>query len=121
MLFILSGLIFYLAINSDFRCYVGSVSRQQWRPCSDFYYPYQTHNRNAPHWPISYVHRQGPPNNTAHSQRQPSLVDSFFEQLRFDQSRMSLNTNASNGHLYSHNNSSLPDFQVVKLDFFLDH
>lgn len=63
-----------------YRCYVGSISREQWRPCSDSYHPYD-HKRRAPHWPISYVHKQGPPNNTT---RHQSIVDNFLESLHFE-------------------------------------
>lgn len=70
-----------------FRCYVGS-SEDQWRPCSEKYYPYLPSPRpirpliggNDPdrhdrpdyrsdpgysrHWPITYLHRESPPNCT---------------------------------------------------------
>lgn len=64
-------------------CYVG-LSEDQWRPCSEKYYPYLPSPRpirptigedrydrpNDPgyysgrHWPITYLHRQPPPNCT---------------------------------------------------------
>ncbi|KAL0105411.1 hypothetical protein PUN28_016806 [Cardiocondyla obscurior] len=64
-------------------CYVGS-SEDQWRPCSEKYYPYLPSPRpNRPtiggedrydrpldpgyysrHWPITYLHREPPPNCT---------------------------------------------------------
>ncbi|XP_065206195.1 uncharacterized protein LOC135835727 isoform X2 [Planococcus citri] len=99
-------------------CYVGSVSREQWRPCSESYRPYQEHKRKAPHWPISYVHKQGPPNNTA--RHQPSLVDNFLESLHFEKDRILLNSSGSSAP-YSTvtplskdtNTSSLLEFQIV--------
>lgn len=66
------------------RCYVG-VSEDQWRPCSEKYFPYlpsprpsvhnddgRYHDRFGPHdpghygrhWPITYLHREPPPNCT---------------------------------------------------------
>lgn len=69
----------------DFRCYVGS-SEEQWRPCSEKYYPYlpsprpmiggddRHDRRDRPdyrydpgydrHWPITYLHGESPPNCT---------------------------------------------------------
>ncbi|XP_034941790.1 uncharacterized protein [Chelonus insularis] len=64
-------------------CYVGS-SKDQWRPCSEKYYPYQLNPRsNRPidrssrprfhecdsycqgrHWPIAFLHGEAPPNST---------------------------------------------------------
>ncbi|XP_019699468.1 uncharacterized protein LOC105188632 [Harpegnathos saltator] len=65
-------------------CYVG-VSEDQWRPCSEKYFPYlpsprpsvhipssdgdRPHDRLDPHdpgrhWPITYLHREPPPNCT---------------------------------------------------------
>lgn len=61
------------------RCFVGS-SEDQWRPCSETYYPYLPSPRpfrpttgedrsDRPsdpgrHWPITYLHREPPPNCT---------------------------------------------------------
>lgn len=64
------------------RCYVG-LSEDQWRPCSENYYPYLPSPRpirptigedryDRPydpgyygrHWPITYLHREPPPNCT---------------------------------------------------------
>lgn len=40
------------------RCYVGK-SNQQWRPCSDQYFPL---TNGAPQsWPVTYIHHTGPP------------------------------------------------------------
>ncbi|KAJ4432585.1 hypothetical protein ANN_21208 [Periplaneta americana] len=68
-------------------CYVGSAARDQWRPCSDHYYPYSHDPHGGPHgppphgqhhieafhyesygppryWPVAYLHRDVPPNST---------------------------------------------------------
>ncbi|KAJ8872285.1 hypothetical protein PR048_025887 [Dryococelus australis] len=57
-------------------CYVGSANRDQWRPCSDQYFPYREHQHDGPglhhhgdsgpprHWPVAYLHAEGPPNAT---------------------------------------------------------
>ncbi|XP_021916081.1 uncharacterized protein LOC110828068 isoform X1 [Zootermopsis nevadensis] len=68
-------------------CYVGSAARDQWRPCSDHYYPYshdphgglrgpsrdQHRHIEAFHyesygppryWPVAYLHKDAPPNST---------------------------------------------------------
>ncbi|KAK0097427.1 hypothetical protein PV326_001890 [Microctonus aethiopoides] len=64
-------------------CYVGS-SIDQWRPCSDKYYPYEINprpntpaisqpsyprddndaNHHSRHWPITFLHGEAPPNGT---------------------------------------------------------
>lgn len=73
--------------NLLFRCYVG-VTEDQWRPCSEKYFPYlpsprpsvhptggggdRHHGRFDPHdpgyygrhWPITYLHPEPPPNCT---------------------------------------------------------
>lgn len=69
------------------RCYVGSAARDQWRPCSDHYYPYSHDPHGGPHrpphgqhqhieafhyesygppryWPVAYLHKDAPPNST---------------------------------------------------------
>uniref|UniRef100_A0A1B6CQM5 Apple domain-containing protein n=1 Tax=Clastoptera arizonana TaxID=38151 RepID=A0A1B6CQM5_9HEMI len=60
-------------------CYVGAADRDQWRPCSDHYYPYQ-HTSRPFHWPVAYLHNEGPPNVTVN--QQTSLVDNFLELLQ---------------------------------------
>ncbi|BES97279.1 PAN domain [Nesidiocoris tenuis] len=59
-------------------CYVGSADRDQWRPCSDSYYPY-AHSGKKLHWPVAYLHREGPPNVTL--DHKPSIVDRFLNSL----------------------------------------
>lgn len=61
-------------------CYVGA-SEDQWRPCSEKYYPYQSNprpvrprppynradnddNYHSRHWPVTYLHGEAPPNGT---------------------------------------------------------
>lgn len=98
------------------RCYVGNLSKEQWRPCNDRYQPYQGHKRDAPHWPISYVHRQGPPNNTAHYEHE-SVVDNFLDSLQFNKERLIGNNSWSGDMLEPFINgtvSPLPEFQVSK-------
>ncbi|CAB0010552.1 unnamed protein product [Nesidiocoris tenuis] len=70
----------YLTVNHNpvFRCYVGSADRDQWRPCSDSYYPY-AHSGKKLHWPVAYLHREGPPNVTL--DHKPSIVDRFLNSL----------------------------------------
>ncbi|XP_063238494.1 uncharacterized protein LOC134540006 [Bacillus rossius redtenbacheri] len=57
-------------------CYVGSANRDQWRPCSDQYFPYHDHGPRPHgdygpprHWPVAYLHSEGPPNATVHYSR----------------------------------------------------
>ncbi|XP_033609606.1 uncharacterized protein LOC111870214 isoform X2 [Cryptotermes secundus] len=67
-------------------CYVGSAARDQWRPCSDHYYPYSHDPHGGPqrpphgqhhieafhyemygpprYWPVAYLHKDAPPNST---------------------------------------------------------
>lgn len=90
-----------------YRCYVGSAAKDQWRPCSDHYYPY--HNIDRPlHWPVAYLHREGPPNIT--TEHHPSLVDNFLESLRQENARK------MNYQSEQASNSSLPDLQVVDVE-----
>ena len=90
------------------RCYVGSAAKDQWRPCSDHYYPY--HNIDRPlHWPVAYLHREGPPNITI--EHQPSLVDNFLESLRQENARKMNSFQSEQA-----SNSSLPDLQVVDVE-----
>ncbi|XP_054281057.1 uncharacterized protein LOC128998749 [Macrosteles quadrilineatus] len=85
-------------------CYVGSADKDQWRPCSDHYYPYVGEDRPM-HWPVAYLHREGPPNGTFQPSHtgtpRPSLVDAFLQTI--------------NNHLNPQQNTSSPDFQVVDL------
>lgn len=69
---------FNILISYSDRCYVGSSDREQWRPCSETYSPYAHSGRKA-HWPVAYLHREGPPNITAN--HRPSIVDSFLRSL----------------------------------------
>ncbi|XP_014245868.1 uncharacterized protein LOC106664558 isoform X2 [Cimex lectularius] len=62
-------------------CYVGSADKDQWRPCSDSYYPY-AHSGRKLHWPVAYLHREGPPNVTL--EHKPSIVDTFLKNLEKD-------------------------------------
>lgn len=66
------------------RCYVG-MKKEQWRPCSEHYYPYGQ-NKEL-HWPVAYLHREGPPGNTSFIHHQPSLVDRFLHSFRSQSSR----------------------------------
>ena len=83
-----------------YRCYVGSAARDQWRPCSDHYYPY-SHDPHAsshgpPHghiesfhydsygppryWPVAYLHKDAPPNSTvipSPADKDPALISSY--------------------------------------------
>lgn len=66
---------------------MGSAARDQWRPCSDHYYPYSHSPHGGPHippqgqhhhieafhyesygppryWPVAYLHKDAPPNST---------------------------------------------------------
>lgn len=66
---------------------MGSAARDQWRPCSDHYYPYSHDPHGGPHrpphdqrhhieafhynsygppryWPVAYLHKDTPPNST---------------------------------------------------------
>ncbi|KAI5699733.1 hypothetical protein M8J75_007770 [Diaphorina citri] len=65
-------------------CYVG-MKKEQWRPCSEHYYPYGQ-NKEL-HWPVAYLHREGPPGNTSFIHHQPSLVDRFLHSFRSQSSR----------------------------------
>ena len=84
---LIRNLIYFL-----YRCYVGTASRDQWRPCSDHYYPYShdphggSHgpphggSHGPPHghfeafhyesygppryWPVAYLHKDAPPNSS---------------------------------------------------------
>lgn len=88
------------------RCYVGSSDKDQWRPCSEHYYPYFPQVDGRPlHWPVSYLHREGPPNMTV-PQHQPSIVDNFLKTFSENQ-----------GGLFGAqgNDSAVPDLQPVDL------
>ncbi|KAK9503602.1 hypothetical protein O3M35_010130 [Rhynocoris fuscipes] len=68
-------------------CYVGSADRDQWRPCSDSYYPY-AHSGRKLHWPVAYLHKEGPPNvtltpsaRTFTNEYKPSIVETFLRSL----------------------------------------
>ncbi|XP_073986186.1 uncharacterized protein isoform X2 [Rhodnius prolixus] len=99
-------------------CYVGSADRDQWRPCSDTYYPY-AHSGRKLHWPVAYLHKEGPPNVTitpTHmtftNEYKPSIVESFLRSLvKEEQVNRESTMNNSN---YSHNNST-PVFQQIDL------
>nr|XP_018917639.1 PREDICTED: uncharacterized protein LOC109044389 [Bemisia tabaci] len=87
-------------------CYVGSLSRTQWRPCSNFYFPYQPSNRPL-HWPVAYLHREGPPNITMG--HQPSIVDSFLNSLKYEHTRKLGDLNGTDAN----NTTTPPTFEVV--------
>lgn len=103
------------------RCYVGSVSREQWRPCNEVYFPYKERKRDAPHWPISYVHKRGPPIDTATDQFKPSSVDSSFEPVRFEGESVAVDDAKEPRILHSYNNdinnSSVLEFHVNTITF----
>ncbi|RZF41855.1 hypothetical protein LSTR_LSTR005317 [Laodelphax striatellus] len=96
-------------------CYVGSSAKDQWRPCSEHYYPYKHSNRPL-HWPVAYLHKESPPNmtnnfgassvptatGTVHIPHQPSIVDNFLETLK--QESLKANTSAT---------TVVPKFEVV--------
>ncbi|KAG8263452.1 hypothetical protein J6590_033660 [Homalodisca vitripennis] len=90
------------------RCYVGSADRDQWRPCSEHYFPYFPNVQDRPmHWPVAYLHREGPPNMTI-PQHQPSIVDNFLQTLRETENQLF-------GPVSQKGNNSVPEFQVVEL------
>lgn len=78
---------------------MGSAAKDQWRPCSEHYYPYPHSNRPL-HWPVAYLHREGPPNMTI--EHQPSIVDNFLETLRQESQKAG-----------SSNNVSIPELQPI--------
>ncbi|KAJ9592415.1 hypothetical protein L9F63_015935 [Diploptera punctata] len=77
-------------------CYVGSAARDQWRPCSDHYYPY-SHDPHANvhghidsfrydsygpprYWPVAYLHKDTPPNSSvipSPADKDPALFSSY--------------------------------------------
>ncbi|KAL1132616.1 hypothetical protein AAG570_010568 [Ranatra chinensis] len=85
-------------------CYVGSAAKDQWRPCSDSYYPY-THSGRKLHWPVAYLHTEGPPNITI--PHHPSIVDTFLDAL--------LKNVDKNGLLSSPAKDSISNITVVDL------
>ncbi|XP_026686892.1 LOW QUALITY PROTEIN: uncharacterized protein LOC113471719 [Diaphorina citri] len=85
-------------------CYVG-MKKEQWRPCSEHYYPYGQ-NKEL-HWPVAYLHREGPPGNTSFIHHQPSLVDRFLHSFRSQSSRK-LGTFEGSASQFQSNLTTLP-------------
>ncbi|XP_050426859.1 uncharacterized protein LOC126837103 [Adelges cooleyi] len=107
-------------------CYVGKTT-EQWRPCSDQYYPSADHPVS---WPVNYIHNTGPPigndaslarsNDTTLPAASKSIVDQFLSIFTSDDGKTTNLTEQANSSITADKTSAsltaasdVPAFQVV--------